>query len=425
MASTYNPGEVIITQFDIVSLDGKARQSIISQVITFDIYESIMMPILYCEILINDSINLIENFPIIGEEFIEIEFKNAELNSVQSFRFKTASVTNKFSAGGQGNKLMYLIQCASEETLWNSTRYIQRRYADGNPYAIVSDILQKDLKSTKRLNVDDISARGNDQITISQLTGLQAIDMVRKRSVSKKYKSSSYVFFENREGFNFTTIEHLILTGKVAIGDKIFFYDSAVNTNVSNINVRNILAYQQVNYTNANDLLQSGGLSNRSISLDIKTGIVNKIDFNFSRNIDKFAQTDPDNISKMKTSSFINSYGAKEGTSTVKNMLIPKSLNNGQSFREESSGFLQSFISQLTQNIIRVMVYGDAAITVGNVIKLKLPIISGSTAKPDDSALSSGNYLVTRCRHMFVVRDKVMYKMALECVKPSFGESDV
>ena len=425
MASTYNPGEVIITQFDLVSLDGNARQSIIPQVVSFDIYESVMMPMLYCEIIINDSVNLIESFPIIGEEFVEVEFKNAELNSVQSFRFKTASVTNKFAAGGQGNKLMYVIQCASEETLWNSTKYIQRRYSDGNPYSMVSDILQKDLKSTKRLNVDDTTGRGTTQITISQLTGLQAIDMIRKKSVSKKYKSSSYVFFENRNGFNFTTLEHLILTGKVAIGDKIFFYDSAVNTDVSNINVRNILAYQQVNHTNVNDLLQSGGLSNRSISLDLKTGAVNKIDFNFARNIDKFAQTDPDNVSKMKTNSFMNSYGAKEGASAVLNMLIPKSLNNGDSFVEESSGFLQSFVNQLTQNIVRVLVYGDAALTVGNVIKLKLPTISGATAKPDDSKLSSGNYLVTKCRHMFVVRDKVMYKMALECVKPSFGESDV
>ena len=421
---TFNAGDVELTQFDIVSLDGSVRQSIISQVISFDIYESVMLPVMYCEILMNDAINLIEKFPIIGEEFIEIEFKNPELNSIQEFRFKTASITNKFTEG-QGNRLFYMIQCASEETLWNSINYIQRRYSDGNPYDMVSDILRKDLKSNKKLNTDDVSARGTDKITISQMPGLQAIDMIRKRVVSKKYKSSSYVFFENREGFNFTTLEHLIFTGKNAIGDKIFFYDSNINDAVSNINVRNILAYQQLSYTNTSDLLQSGGLSNRSISLDLRTGTVKKVDFNFADNVDKFAQTDPDNISKMKTSSFTNKYGVKAGNSTVKNTLIPKSSNNGESFREESSGYLQSFISQLTQNVIRVMIYGDAGITVGNVIKIKLPEISGSTNKKDDSKLSSGNFLITKCRHMFVVKDKVSYKMAIECVKPSFGESDV
>ena len=48
---TFNAGDVELTQFDIVSLDGSVRQSIISQVISFDIYESVMLPVMYCEIL--------------------------------------------------------------------------------------------------------------------------------------------------------------------------------------------------------------------------------------------------------------------------------------------------------------------------------------------------------------------------------------
>lgn len=421
---SFAAGDVQIQQFDLVSMDGKTRQSIISQVISFDIYESVMLPVMYCEIVMNDSINLIEKFPIIGEEFVEIEFKNPELNSIQRFTFKVASVTNKFT-DGQGKKLFYVMQCASEEIMLNSTNYIQRRYNTGNPYTMVSDILETDLKSSKRLNVDTFNGRGLDSITISQLTPLQAIDLIRKRAVSKQYKSSSFVFFENRAGFNFTTLEHLIITGKNAIGDKIFFYDSAVGDSMSNVNVRNILAYQQLTYNNTVELMQSGSLANRTISLDLKTGVLNTVDFDYSKQVSNFAQTDPDNISKVKTSSFVNKYNTNVGKSTVKNTLIPKSTNNGESFREDSSGFLQSYVGQLTQNIVRVLIYGDSAVTAGNVIKLKFPTISGATAKSESSKLASGNYLVTKCRHMFVVREKVTYKMALECVKPSYGETDI
>jgi hypothetical protein len=424
MQKTYNAGDVELTQFDIVSLSGRGRQSIIPQVITFDIYESITLPIMYCEILINDAINLIESFPIIGEEYIEIEFKNPELNTTQNFRFKTCSITNKVTEG-QGKKLFYLIQAASEEVLENSYKYIQRRYSDGNPYMMVGDILTRDLKTKKQLRTDDNTARGTDKISVAQLAPLQAIDMIRKRTVSKKYKSSSYVFFENRMGFNFTTLEHLISTGKNSIGDKIFFYDSTVNDDVKNINVRNILAYQQVNFSAIGDMVQSGGLANRTIGLDLKTGVLSTVDFNFPQQINKFAQTDPDNKSKIRTSSFMNKYASRPGTSTMMSSFMPKSSINGESFREESAGFLQSYINQLTQNIVRVLVYGDAAITVGNVIKLKFPEIKGTTDKMEDSKLSSGNYLVAKIRHSFVIRDKVSYKMSIECMKPSYGESDV
>lgn len=421
---TYNAGEIEITQFDLVSLDGKARQSIISQVVTFDIYESIMMPLIFCQVMINDSINLIEKFPIIGEEYLEISFKNPELNSQQSFKFKTASVTNKFTEG-QGKKLFYIINAASEELLLNSSRLIQRQYPNGNPYDMIADILTKDLKTKKKLRTDARTARGTDRITLTSQAPLQAIDLIRKRTVSKKYRSSSYVFFENREGFNFSTIEHLIFTGKNAIGDKIFFYDSNVNDSTQNINIRNILAYQQIATTNISDLVGEGGLANRTISLDLKTGSLNTIDFNFSQQIDKFIQTDSDNISKLKTSSFMNKYASKPGSDNLRQSMMPKSSNLGDSFREEASGFLKSYVNQLMQNITRVYVYGDAAVTAGNIIKLKFPEITGGSEKTGDSKLSSGNYLVTKTRHSFVVRDKVTYKMVLECVKPGFGESDV
>jgi hypothetical protein len=109
----------------------------------------------------------------------------------------------------------------------------------------------------------------------------------------------------------------------------------------------------------------------------------------------------------------------------MKTSLIPKSSVNGESFREETAGFLQSFINQLMQNVVRILIYGDAAITVGNVIKIKFPEVKGTTDKKEDSKLSSGNYLVSKVRHSFVMKDKVMYKMSLECLKPSYGESDI
>jgi len=425
MTQAYNPGEAKITLFDLTSLDGSIRQSIINQVISFDIYESIMLPLMVCDIAVKDSIGLIDQFPIIGEEFVEIEVKNPETQNAYFFKFKTVSVTNKVT-NPDGKMMSYIIRCMSEEIIENSKKRIQKRFTGLSPYEMISQIVQNDLKSTKKLFVDDAPIKGNESIFVNNLAPMQAVDMIRRRTVTSKYQSSAYNFFENRDGFNFVTIDKMMITGKQSIGDRIFFYDSHTNSKVENINIRNILAYRQVASANPVDFVQSGAVSNITQSLDIRTGSISTVNFNLKDNLDKFTQADKSGISAKATSVFMNRAGSK--VSEIENPLqlfSPKSSKNGDSFREDKLGFLQSYVSQLVGNIVRVLVYGDTTLTAGAVITLKFPDVSGTTDKKDDSRLASGNYLISKIRHTFVNADKTYYKCSMECIKPSFGESDV
>jgi len=420
----FSPGDAKITLFDIVSMDGSLRQSMINQVTGFDIYESIMLPLMVCDVLVRDSINLLEKFPIIGEEFIELEVKNPETQNAYFFRFKTVNVSNKVT-NPDGKMMTYMIRCMSEEVIENSKKKIQKRFTQ-SPYSIVADILTDELKTKKKLFVDDTPLRGNETFLVNNISPLQVIDMVRKRTVSTKYSASAFNFFENRNGFNFTTVDKMLLTGKDSIGDKIFFYDSHVNNKLENIYVRNMLAYKQVSLANPVELMQSGGVSNQTQSIDIRTGKIETINFNLKDNLTAFTQIDKGSTSQIKTNSFLTRTTTKPSqvNAALQNFL-PKTTKNGESFRENKVGFLQSFVGQIVGNIVQVLVYGDTTITAGNVVKLKFPEISGTTDKKSDSRLSSGNYLVTKVRHTFVILDKVHYKTAMECVKPSYGESDI
>jgi hypothetical protein len=76
--------------------------------------------------------------------------------------------------------------------------------------------------------------------------------------------------------------------------------------------------------------------------------------------------------------------------------------------------------------VTHITIYGDTAITTGDVIKCQFPEPSGITrgeTSPinEDSAMTSGNYIVTKCRHVLTFNEKAQYMQALELVKDGIG----
>jgi exonuclease III len=417
MAKTYEAGEIKILKFDIVSHDGELRQSIISQIVAFDVYENIRLPVQYCDVVINDSINILEEFPIIGEEMFEIEIQLPGMESTVEYEFAVLGVTNKVS-DPQSKFLTYIIQSCSVEIIRNTNNLISKKYK-GNPYSAVEEILTKELKTDKLVNFDPSSVKGDEEMRMSRLTPFQSIDLIRQQTVSQKYKSSSFVFFENRNGFNFVTLESLFDIKKNDIGDKIFFYDTAVQADQSSMRQRNILGYSQVIMNNTIDLLSYGGLSNKTTSFDLRTATLDQVQYDIKNETSKFKQTD-DNEQMMKTGKFINERTEDDSVHS----LFAFNSKNGTTFRQEKYAHQKAFLEQISQNVVRLKIYGDPVATAGAMIDVRYPKIDGLNKKQSVSKLSSGHYLVSKCRHMFTMRTRPEYKIAMECVKSSYGESE-
>ena len=72
-------GDIKITQLQLYKKDKSVSISIIPQLIQMSIYEDIQQPVLYAEIELMDSINLMQDFPIVGEEMIDIEIMTPAL----------------------------------------------------------------------------------------------------------------------------------------------------------------------------------------------------------------------------------------------------------------------------------------------------------------------------------------------------------
>ena len=415
MTQSVQNGYVDINRIDLSSHDGKKTISLIAQVTSISIYEDILCPIIYAELDIVDSADLHSSFPLIGEEFLDLEFKTTGNTETNKYRFSVIS-TNNVTTNNTGRIKTYKMRCASEEILNNSTLKLNQRISGKSEDLINKFLTDSNYIATKK-NVNLDTTKGPQDLLVTKLSPFQAVDLVRKRSVSPKYISSSYVFFENKRGFNFCTIEFLFDQGKGNIKDKVFWYDSKPETDVRSVRFRNILGMRTVSGFDTASKMQFGGLNNMVRKFDIFTGELTEIPFNNAEKQDQFKFAS-DTAVGLNSSYFENKYGPTSGYT----MLVPHRGDLPDTFIPDSLGARQAFVQKLIQNIFQIHTYGDSEITAGDVITVKVPSIKGTTDEPKENRLVSGNYLVSKLRHTIVLDKQRLYTNSMELIKGEYEE---
>lgn len=404
----FEPGDVKINTISMISEDGERIMDITGYAKVINIYESLMSPALFCEIDMSDSINLIQSFPIVGEETVYIEFQTIDRDVVK-YNFRINSIKNKVVSENFMSST-YTLELVSEDILFNSTILLSRKIRDICSDA-VSKILNEELMTKvpiRRLE----QSKGLQDLTITRLKPFQAIDMLRQRAVSATNDFSSYVFYRDRKGYNFVTLEKLIQDGsrEVEGSDKNFFFDNvSQNTNKENVTFRNIVAYQQVGFVDTVSRITSGGLSNIVNKYDTITGKIESIPLDDKR------PKQLDSGGKISSSSFFTDRYSR--TPAVISTIAQS--DSDDILRQEKQARMSSFIHRITENITQIYVYGDTSINIGDVITCTFIEASGMT---QDKKISkdSGNYLVSKIRHVILNGDRPQHMMSMELLKDGF-----
>lgn len=417
MTDNVRSGDVDVKHVTLTSLDGSKTMSIKPQVFGISIYESVLSPVVTAEIRIYDAVDLLTGFPIIGEEKITIEFATAGFDKSVTYHLVINAIENQ-SIVSQNRAKTYIIRAASEEILKNGSSMVNKRYKTDSA-SVVKDILQSKLSTQKTVNLEP--TKGTQDVLLTRLRPFQAIDMIRRRTVSKKYESATYVFFENQRGYNFCTVEKLMDDGKKNIGDRIFFMETATNTELENVSFRNILGFRNAAMFNNNSKLGMGGLRNTVRKLDLTTGAITNFEYQnqASQSKFKFATDEPIGLNT-------GSFEGKYGTEAPVTMIVPAAGDSPETFISDYAGQRQAFATKVAQNLYHMHVYGDSSITVGDVITIKLPKFTGTSGTQDQAKLVAGNFLVTRLRHIISVTaspDPNFYSMSMELVKGTYEDT--
>jgi hypothetical protein len=419
MAQSLPSDAVIVKSIKLSKLDGsKPPIDISPQIVEFSIYEDITFPVVRGDFTFSDGIDLIANFPISGHEKIEIEFHNPGYTDISCKYTLQVNRVGDVVTNSQGKIKSYVVETVSQEFITNANQYISEKHK-GSVNDIISTICKKHTKTKKTLLLNNDPTKGAQDVLVSRMRPFQAIDFYRKRAVSAKYNSSSYVFFENKRGFNFCTIEYLLDNQKNNINDKIFFYDTINNIDLKFMNSRNILNLKQTSLVDNTTKMTSGSLNMNVKKFDLLTGKVSTTKYVNSEQQHKikFSSKSAKPIDPL---SFEKAYGNTAAVS----LLVPFSSESPENFIDVSLGPKHSFISKMEQNVFNAVVYGDVALTAGDVITIKVPSAAGFTKTQPLNKYLEGNYLISKLRHRVVKLSPMekSYTIAMELIKGSYED---
>jgi hypothetical protein len=411
MAKMFEAGDVKIKRFELSNKNFNAVLNPIEQLLGADIWEDMSKPTMYAEFTFQDNLNLLKNFPIIGEEDIVIEIQTPGVSSSTIFAFRTFEVANVVKdANGKG--LTYTIRCVSDEHLRAGSSLIKESQTN-TVDKMVPIILSKYLDTKKSLAVDP--AKGIQTIAFPKQNPLVAIDMLRQRAVSKDYPASSYVFFENQAGFNFKTIEGLIKDGKPTIGSRVFNTQQnseGSKTAVAN-SFRTIKKFENIAKGDGNKKASQGIYKAVTKVFDINTKSFTSADFNLKEVFNKLEKPAAGKSQIPNSNQFIKDYG--EGVPrqffSLKDTLRP------DNFIDTAIAIRNSYSALLNSDVTRILIHGDSGLKVGDLITINFFDPSGTTDVKRNDTMLSGNYLIIRLRHMITPSTKNKHEISCDCVK--------
>ena len=408
-------GDVNIELIQITTSQG-FYQNITEQVIGIQVFEDLFSPFITGTLEIYDSLDLTNVFPLNGEEYLELKISTPTLEKGNiDGRFYIHKMTNRVMAGDRST--VYTLHFISVEALTDLNTKISKTFSGK-----CSDIaIQLITSSTHGLNVTKnyvVEETRNATKYISNFwSPIKNLENVVGTSINNN-KESSYVFYENRYGFNFVSLENLY---SAEIFQE-FVYDAYIRDqtqNNQNQTVRNVTEdykrIREINVPTVYDYIErvkSGMYGSRMYTHDLTTKRFEDKTYNM---LDKFADQKHLNKFPFASNKAVYSYNA---------MMVgmPKYYGNftnfGDSTNADSIQNRASLMAQIGASKIEIVVPGRMDYTVGQRISIKLykiaPIDKEDTDNIDE--ILSGSYLISAINHFI---NRTMHECTFELVKES------
>lgn len=382
-----------------------------------NIYESVLSPSVLAEFEFYDAKGMFNHFVFTDKKII-IDFTTNEDNPASAIRYELYVIkVDPVIPTNDDKAVVYKLSCVTYE-VWKSATIrnlplVRKKIECEKMVKAYLDVLEskKDLFAEK--------TRGLHAFNFTEKTPMECIDQIRvDYAMSQEFKGHAFYFFENKYGFVFKSMEQMIKEGKKNIGDKCFMQSTLTSLDMTGAKWRNILATKNIQNGNQGIARRIGAGNNLVRLIDRVTGEVIpwKVD---PKNLN-FESLNEKSISMtMKT---LNEISKDEGN--IVSVYIDPKTENAE--RAEKKNHLPYYMAHFLTTIGHITIYGDSTITVGDVIKCQFPEPNALTQGEDnpvreDSTMTAGNYMVTKCRHILTFNEKAEYMQALEIVKDGIG----
>ena len=406
-------GDVSIDKVKIITAKG-FYQDVGAQVINIQFYEDLFAPFITGSLILKDSLDLVNLFPFIGEEYLELEISTPTLdkNNIKG-KYYIYKMTNREMVGDKS--VVYQLHFISVEAVVDLNKKTSRVFGDKISKLIEPFIKDKTfgLESDKKVIIED--TLNNTKYISNYWTPIENIMYLADTAINTN-RSPSYVFFENRDGFYFISLEKLYTAGVFQdfVYDKYTRDDRAGGGSVRNPekDFKRILEISIPTAFDYMDRIRSGMLSSRQVSYDVTKKTYSAKNYNM--------------FQRFEQQKHLNKYPINSDRSIFRaaSRIInyPKNFGNFNGFGDvtnaKSNQERISLLKLAEANKINITVPGRCDYTVGQKIKLDLKRIEPLSKKDGDTTdkMFSGNYIIAAINH-YVDREK--HECYMEIIKES------
>ena len=423
------PGEINIDKFELTNFSrSEAFATSIEEIAyEFSYYEDIFSPTISADIYMVDGINLINDFPIIGEEDLFLSFGNPLNDELIDLNLRSYKVGERNSQSQR--TLEYQIYFASENAILDPKTQVVSAFSGR-----ISDIVTKFFPFVEIEPTD-----GQFKYVGNSMTRFETMAILAREAKSQNNLSSSYLFYETSEGYHFVTLEYLFEKPTAQT-----YYYILSNANRDDAEIKDDLIISQLEYIKSNDLIEgmrNGLYGNTTSAIDLIRKTYNSRTFDyFGGGFDKTkhipespsrlqpnfrGQVGGPYVSFARDSSPANEKYFVSDLNDVADIEYIKeydpSTNNFGRNRHIFSGVETSLRNQTKSIAVRIAIPGDSTRHAGDIIELKIPENNPSNEglREYDKYLS-GRFLVTNVRHG--MKSNREYVTVMECVKDSFED---
>jgi len=406
-------GDVSVGRIRVISQSG-FYQDIANQVVGIQVFEDLLSPFITGTLIVKDSLDLINLFPFVGEEYVELDIKTPTLKKGNiSGKFYIYKMTDREML--RDKQVVYQLHFTSQDALIDLNKSISRTFT-GKVSDIANTLLTdkvNGIQSTKKNIIEETS--NETKYTSNFWSPIKNLLYLTEHAISKN-NSPSYTFFENRDGYNFVSLEFLYkqpITANFTF-DNYVRDDRPMGGSIMNIeeDYKRIIGIKIPTGIDYIDRITSGVYGSRMYTHDIASKKISSNNFDMLKNAKKQNRLNEFPPASKKV---IYRYG-----STV--MFKPKYYNNFSNFGDvTNTKIIQERISLLKQaesTKIQIVVPGRCDYTVGRKVYVKLNKIE-PVSKNDKKTIDnmfSGNYIISAINH-FITKEK--HECTLELIKDS------
>jgi hypothetical protein len=385
-------------------------------VFTVEFYESIYSSTASANITLNDAAGFYQSAGLKGGEDVSFSFGGRSGSTIR-MNFKVGKLGDRTRA--KDNLDMYMITCVPQEFIEQNQKEIVKAYTEKKVSEMAKDFHDEYVKGSNTLKKDLVTneeTEGKQNYFGTGRSPVTAIRWAGKEGKSSEAKASNYVYYQDRDGYHFRTIDKM-LQGSVV---ETLAYSAQNIGSAGGDPSKKIIAFDQKNDLDNIDSSFNGADSDHWYYYDPTTGTIaggsKRSGAGDTTHTGKNTITNPQQSARGERFNFVIAPGATK--SKTRDARDPKIAETKRTLQEHGAN--SSAAVQLDNLVMNLRVPGDIKFKPGIKLKLSIP------ANQEEGSLDkrSGDYLLTSVRHVLYRDDKdFKYECVLECKSDSLSKS--